>query len=183
LKIDRKYNLDGAYEAGNPKKEIQHKILERAQIEWERGLEKKSTLVLYRNKKQPKKEDIYDGSWSSYSSSLLFKARSGSIEVNARTYRWNGVGDRCLWCDLGEKETLGHMMVECMGHTQERELFLRTIRQVLGEECLESIIEREDYGMSVLLGFESDCEELKHMRRQIVARTKIYLMSLWRKRV
>ena len=50
---------------------------------WKRNIENKSTLGLYQRKEKPRKELFYDDSkrWE-----LFFKARSGSIELNARTY-------------------------------------------------------------------------------------------------
>jgi hypothetical protein len=180
LKIDRLYDLQETYTDGNSKIAIRNKIRERAQLEWEAGVGRKVTLGLYRNKERPKMEEFYDGRWSSM---LLFKARTGSLEVNARTYRWNGIGDECGWCNRGEKETVCHMMVECMGHEMERRLYLDTLKHVMGEILLQSVLERDDFGLGVLLGFESECVNLKCMRNDIVIRTKVFLMALWRKRV
>ena len=53
---------------------------------WRKDMERKQTLSMYCKKKCPKKEAFYDGSWMS---SLLFKARSGSLELNERTHRFN----------------------------------------------------------------------------------------------
>jgi hypothetical protein len=52
----------------------------------ERGDGEKSTLEWFMRKKCPKPEIFYGGC---YGSELLFKARSKSLEVNGRTYRWN----------------------------------------------------------------------------------------------
>ena len=63
-------------------------------------------------------ERVYDGS---YSSELLFKARSQSQEVNARTYKWNSDGcSACRVCDSGEQESVYHVIVECVGYLRER---------------------------------------------------------------
>ena len=52
----------------------------------------KSTLSMHRSKVKPRYDSCYDSSWGS---SLLFKARMGPLEVNARTYRFNG-GKICV---------------------------------------------------------------------------------------
>jgi hypothetical protein len=75
------------------------------------------------------------------------------------------------------------MMVECMGHEMERQLYLGTHKHVMGEDLLQSVLKRNDFGLGVLLGFESECDDLKCMRRDIVFRTKVYLMDIWRKRM
>ena len=178
-KVDRDYNLEEAYGERNVKKAIQRKIIERSQREWEAGIERKSTLAIYRNKKQPKTESFYDGSWSSM---LLFKARTGSLEVNARTHWWNGIGAECEWCNMGERETIVHMIVECEGHNQEREHYIGMLRQLMGDELLMEVLERENHGLEILLGFESDHIDLGRMRGEIVSRMKLYLMALWNKR-
>ena len=46
----------------------------------------KVTLEWYANRECPNYVRYYDGS---VGSQLLFKARTQSLEVNARTYRWN----------------------------------------------------------------------------------------------
>ena len=48
---------------------------------------------------------------------LLFRARTGSLEVNGRTYRWNQeVTNNCFMCKRGEEETTQHCMVECRAY-------------------------------------------------------------------
>ena len=44
-------------------------------------MEKKNSLRWYKVKEKPRKENIYDGSWES---TLLFKARTDSLEVNEK---------------------------------------------------------------------------------------------------
>ena len=44
-------------------------------------MEKKKSLRWYKNKENPKNEKIYNGSWES---TLLFKARTDSLEVNQK---------------------------------------------------------------------------------------------------
>ena len=62
----------------------------------------KSTLKWYESKEKPASERPHDGS---FSSELLFKARFQSLEVNARTYRWNKDGSKeCKVCAMGVDE-------------------------------------------------------------------------------
>ena len=53
-------------------------------------MENKETLQWYKDKNKPRWESCYDGSWEA---KLLFKAKSESLEVNSRTYRWDNGGD------------------------------------------------------------------------------------------
>ena len=55
-------------------------------------------------------EKFYVVDWMS---KFLFKARTGSLEVNGRTYRWSGKGENCEWCALGVKETVEHLVLKC----------------------------------------------------------------------
>jgi hypothetical protein len=111
------------------KKVIRTKILQKSQTEWERVVGERSTLRIYKNKPAPGEEKFYDGSLSA---ALLFKARTGSLEVKARTYRWSGSGEICEWCTDGERETIEHLMIECRGHTQERETAIHGFITILG---------------------------------------------------
>jgi hypothetical protein len=76
-------------------------------------------------------EVFYDGTWAS---SLMFGARSGSLATNGRTYRWNQIGDRCLFCEENTKETTEHLLVECAGHFGERRDLVQQIVDELGAE-------------------------------------------------
>ena len=78
---------------------------------WKNSMNSKSTLEWYREKNRPKLETFYDGSWGS---ELLFRARSPSLEVNGRTYRWSA--DRCRLCKVcssKEVKSVFHVVVEC----------------------------------------------------------------------
>ena len=66
------------------KKVIKQKVEEYGLRKWKQGMTGKSTLQWYEHKVKPLAERVYDGG---YGSELLFKARSQSLEVNARTYR------------------------------------------------------------------------------------------------
>ena len=56
--------------------------------------------------------------------------KTQSLEVNARTYRFNEEGvKRCLKCDLGEDEMVMHVLVECDKYDRERKKFLDVLRR------------------------------------------------------
>ena len=68
------------------------------------------------------KELFYDGSKRG---ELFFKARRGSIELNARTYRWNREGTKnCLMCRCGDEETIEQYMVEWKAYDDERDVYI-----------------------------------------------------------
>ena len=55
-------------------------------------MKEKTSLEIYKNKDKPKKENFYNGSWES---SLLFKARTKSLEINERIKRWGEGPEHC----------------------------------------------------------------------------------------
>ena len=58
-----------------------------------------------------RKEKFYSGNKGS---SLLFRARTNSSQVNDRTYRFNENRERiCKMCNMEVQETLDHLIVEC----------------------------------------------------------------------
>ena len=66
--------------------EINKKTRQYGLNKWKEEMRNKTTLQNYGEMKEtPRKELFYDGS---YGSSLLFKARTNSLEVNRRTWRW-----------------------------------------------------------------------------------------------
>ena len=108
------------------KKIINERVSRYGLNKWKSGISGKVTLEWYASKECPKYVRYYDGS---VGSQLLFKARTQSLELNARTYRWNENGvKRCMNCDLNEDETVMHVMVECDKFDVERERFLNVLR-------------------------------------------------------
>ena len=77
---------EGTYDEKEWRTLISAKVKEFGLVKWRRGIEGKQTLARYSLKVAPRRENFYDGSWGS---SLLFKARSGALELNDRTYRFN----------------------------------------------------------------------------------------------
>ncbi|MPC40918.1 hypothetical protein E2C01_034492 [Portunus trituberculatus] len=56
-------------------------------------------------------ERWYDGSLGGGD---LFRARGQCMDVNARNYRWSKSRSKvCQMCDMGEDETVKHIMMEC----------------------------------------------------------------------
>ena len=64
---------------------VNERVQERECGKWAQSLWEKSSVEWYRRKTQPKSECFYDGSMGS---ELPFKARTKSLEVNSRVYRW-----------------------------------------------------------------------------------------------
>ena len=92
----------------------------------------------------------YDGSWSS---ELLFKTRSQSLEVNARTYRWNtDKSKECKVCNRKENESVFHVIVECTKYERERNLLMQTVKEEWGNEYFLEWVEDDESKMSQLLG-------------------------------
>ena len=94
------------------KKVVREKMEEFGLRKWKQGISGKSTVKWYESNMEPLAERIYDGS---YCSEFLFKARSQSLEVIARTYRWNSDGcNVCRVCDSGEEKSVYHVIVDCV---------------------------------------------------------------------
>ena len=71
------------------------RMYERKEIEMydlENGMIGKTNLERYQEKHLPRKQLFYNGSLGS---SFLFKARTESIELNAKTCRWHENEDNC----------------------------------------------------------------------------------------
>ncbi|MPC88688.1 hypothetical protein E2C01_083607 [Portunus trituberculatus] len=69
-----------------------------------------STLEWYKEKEAPMYERWYDGILGGD----LLRARAQCMDVNARNYRWSESRSKvCQMCDMGEDETVEHVMLEC----------------------------------------------------------------------
>ena len=150
-------------------KEIKSKIEENGHQEWRNGVEGKSTLRWYRGKERIGREDWYQGDWAS---KLLFKARSGTLEVNARNRDKNE--QQCRLC--GEvKETVEHFIIECDTYRTQRQLLDRQVAEILGREEWEERKELEDRGIRTVLGLTGD----KDCDNKIVSHMKTFLAKSW----
>ena len=124
-------------------------------------------------------EDFYIGD---FRSKLLFKARTGLLEVNGRTHRWSGKSENCEYCIIGVKETIEHMIIECMGHEQERKVLIGEMKNLIGEKKWDEVKARDDEGLSVILDFECEDEMINMHRMKVVNITKVYQLKVWNKR-
>ena len=92
-------------------KEIKARVRRVDTEKWERELESKTSLGLYRRYKGVIREErIYD---NRYSSELLYGARANALGLNDRR-RHEGGSMRCDLCG-GEREDLIHFLIECEG--------------------------------------------------------------------
>ena len=178
-RIERKYNMQNVYESQNVKSCVKKKIREKGQQVWENGMNRKSTLNVYKNKKNPCVEEFYVSDWRS---KLLFKARTGSLEVNGRTYRWSDKSEFCECCTSREKETIEHMILSCEGHENERNVLFERMKGIIGEEKWNEVESRDDNGLTVILGFECDDDDLNSNRLNIANAMKDFLKNVWSKR-
>ena len=141
---------------------------------WKDRIGRKATLKMYSEKSVPQKENFYNGDWGS---SLLFRARTNSLEVGDRTYRFNETREKtCLGCNMGVDETVEHIMAECPAYDGDRDKVIREYKEILGEVKFRELVELEDKGLSFLLGIA------ENVPVQVVEITKTYLCQVWGKR-
>ena len=89
-------------------------------------------MVQSKIKERPSKETWYDGS---IGGQLLFKARTQSLELNARTYRWSKNCKKLYRnCNLGADETVLHVIVECPKYERDRAEVIRIATEAIGIE-------------------------------------------------
>ena len=87
---------------------------------------------------------IYNGSWES---TLLFKARTDSLEVNEKRNKWGGDKDSCEKCEIRKErntETLDHVLIECPEYKSERLNFETEVKRTIGDREWETIKQGED---------------------------------------
>ena len=150
---------------------IAHRVSKIGCDAWKRGMIGKPTMEYYQSKIVPKKEQFYDGSLGS---ALLFKARTLSLEVNRRTYRWNDTGSKkCDKCNLDVNESVFHFMAECPKYDQPRDQFMEKCINILGIERFRAITGRVDRGLKFFLGFEEG------VPGQLMDNVKEFLEEAW----
>ena len=141
---------------------------------WRAGMRGKPTLKWYENKVCPEYECCYDGS---YSSELLFKARTQSLEVNARTYRWSDSGVKvCDQCGTGADETVEHLVLECDMYDRQRQVLIGLVVGKIGMDEWIKVRSENDHGMCMLLGFS------KGRQTVILEAMKVFLLDVWNAR-
>ena len=149
------------------KKIVREKEEEYGLKKWKQGISSKRTLKWYEGKVKPMVERKYDGS---YSSELLFRARSQSLAVNDQTYRWNDVGSReCQVCRISEVKSVYHVIVECEGYERESSACKKLMK------CLnENFIVEQNENICKILGLDGD-------PRMKIEPVKKFLESVWKK--
>lgn len=150
---------------------IEKRVREYGLSKWKRGMEEKSSLEWYKCKECPKYESWYDGSMGGV---LLFKARSGSLEVAARTYRWENDGCKvCRMCDSGVDETIKHLIFECDRYDIERRTLFEVVRDEIGSECFVEMCGDSGRVVRFLLGLDAPVSS------SLMYKVKEYLIQVW----
>ena len=146
---------------------INNKVREYDFEKWKERMGRKVTLKMYSEKSVPKRENFYDGDWGSR---LLFRARTNSLEVGDRTYRFNDTTYKtCLRFDMRVDETVEYIMAECPAYEVDRERVIMEYKGFLGEHYFRDLVELEEKGLSYLLGITED------VPLQVVEITKTFL--------
>ena len=160
------------------KREINRRVKEKGRAEWRRGMSEKRTLEWYRGKDRPRSESFYDGS---HGGDLLFRARTKSLEVNSRVYRWKNGGSKvCEVCERGVDETVEHFLLECEGYGDARDRMCGVVIEEIGVEVWNQMRERNNGGLTeYLLGL---CVEGER-NGQVIEAVKDFLESAWRERM
>lgn len=132
--------------------EIARRVKEWDTKEWEKDLQSRVTLQLFRScKKEIREEKFYDNTFGSV---LLFRARSNSLKLGWRG-RFEGKEVRCKLCGA-EEETLEHFIVLCPSFVESR------IKFEMNGIAIENILGlKEPYDMT---------------------RSKLFLGDIWMKR-
>ena len=156
------------------KKVVGERVKQLGLRKWKNGINEKQTLVWYRYKEKPSRECMYDGS---YGSELLFKARTMSLEVNARTYRWSESGLKvCEQCTSGEDETVKHVLVKCTRYEIERRVLINEIVIEIGQNEWLNKRDNEDEALLYVLGLQEE------VNVSVIEKTKFFLEKVWKKR-
>ena len=156
------------------KSEIDRDVKSVGLNEWRNGMERKSTLEWYKVKEAPMYERWYDGSLGG---DLLFRARAQCMDVNARNYRWSESRSKvCQMCDLGEDETVEHVMLECERYERDRREMMQVVLAELGHNRNERVEKTGWEWMVLLLGL---CRETNE---RMIEAVKEFLERMWRAR-
>ena len=156
------------------KRKIDSRVKQVGRWKGKNGMREKTTLAWYAKKERPMNEEWYDGSRAGQ---LLFRARTQSLEVNARTYRWSANGSReCTQCDGGVNETVEHLVLECPRYNEERMELLNIVTDSIGMNEWDERKREDDHGMCILLGLG------KGKNRRVTVAMKEFLEMAWNKR-
>ncbi|MPC58568.1 hypothetical protein E2C01_052575 [Portunus trituberculatus] len=79
------------------------------------------------------------------------------MDVNARNYRWSEFHNKvCQMCDIGEDETMKHVMLECEKYERDRHEMMQVILSELGHNRDERVEKTGREWMVLLLGLCRD---------------------------
>ena len=148
---------------------VRKKVEENGRNRWQAGMASKSTLRWYREKERPEALHWHVGDWGS---KLLVKARTGTLEVKARSR--DEQDQDCSFC-RGERETVEHFIVECRRYEQQRATLLEAVVGIIGESEWEVRREEGDRGILTVLGLYGS----KGERDRIIKEMKKFLMQAW----
>ena len=96
------------------------------------------------------------------------------MDVNARNYRWSESGSKlCEKCDMGEDETVEHVILECQRYSRERNEMMQVTLSELGCNVGELLEKTGPEWMVLLLGL---CEETTE---RIIMTVKEFLEKMW----
>lgn len=153
--------------------EVKKAIEKNGRSRWEEGVKEKTSLTWYARKEKPEGIKWHDGDWGS---KLLFKARTGTLEVKGRN---RDITDReCKFC-IGERETIEHIIVECKKYDEERKVLIEKVEGIIGKEEWQKRKGNAYGGICTVLGlWKEGGEEAK----KIIKHTKIFLAKCWEKR-
>ena len=151
-------------------KEVKKKVEENGRERWKQGMENKNTLRWYKRKEKPEAIHWHTGDWGSR---LLVKARTGTLEVKARK---RNEDQNCSFC-AGQRETVEHLIVECVKYEGYRKDLINVIVSVIGEEEWNRRLNEDDGGISTALGlYETNAHE------KIIEAMKWFLKKSWEMR-
>ena len=142
-------------------------------------MEQKSTMEWYKEKEAPMYERWYDGSLGG---DLLFRARAQCMGVNERNYRWSESRSKvCQMCDMGEDESVEHVVLECEKYERDRMEMMQVILTELGHSWDERVEKtgREWMVLLLLLLLLGLCRETNE---RMIEAVKEVLEKMWRVR-
>ena len=156
------------------KSEIDREVKRVGLNTWKNGMERKSTMVWYKEKEAPMYESWYDGSLGG---DLLFRARAQCMDVNERNYRWSESRSKvCQMCNMGEDESVEHVVLECEKYERDRMEMMQVILTELGHGWDERVEKTGREWMVLLLGL---CRETN---ARMIEAVKEFLEKMWRAR-
>ena len=99
------------------------------------------------------------------------------MDVNERNYRWSESRSKvCQMCDMGEDESVEHVVLECEKYERDRMEMMQVILTELGPSWDERVEKTGREWMVLLLGL---CRETNE---RMIEAVKEFLEKMWRVR-